>query len=153
MLEEINALVGMPLKLNNEQMRTLGEDPEECKERYSRPGQGQPDAVYASRVISAVQNRFGEPIGEKFEDVDWDDATDKILEAAENALQNRRERLVGENGQIGRDIDNLMPRELNDTDTKLQLLLTLSQGARTIFDQKTHRQVKQVVQPFQLCLS
>ena len=40
-----------------------------------------------------------------------------------------------------------MPRELNDT-TKLQLLLTVSQAARTAFDQKTHRQVKQVFSRF-----
>jgi preprotein translocase subunit SecA len=41
----------------------------------------------------------------------------------------------------------LMPSELNDT-TKFQFLLSLSQGARTIFDQKTHRQVKQVFNRF-----
>ncbi|HXQ33636.1 MAG TPA: hypothetical protein VN843_06405, partial [Anaerolineales bacterium] len=104
-------------------------------------------AVYASRVISAVQNRFGESLGEKFEVSSWDDAADKILDAAQDALTRRRERLVGENGQIARDIDNHMPRELNDT-TKLQLLLTLSQAARTAFDQKTHRQVKQVFSRF-----
>jgi preprotein translocase subunit SecA len=62
-------------------------------------------------------------------------------------LERRRERLVGANGQIARDIDTLMPRDSNDT-SKLQLLLTLSQGARTIFDQKTHRQVKQVYNRF-----
>ncbi|HET9588148.1 MAG TPA: hypothetical protein VFO91_05125, partial [Anaerolineales bacterium] len=71
----------------------------------------------------------------------------KVLEAAQQALERRRERLVGENGQSARDIDQLMPRELNDT-SKIQLLLTLSQGARTTFDQKTHRQVKQVFSRF-----
>jgi preprotein translocase subunit SecA len=40
-----------------------------------------------------------------------------------------------------------MPREVNDT-TKLQLLLSLSQGARTDFDQKTHRQIKRVFSRF-----
>ena len=157
MVEEISALVGLPLKLNNEQMRALGEDPEEAKESIQKLVEGNLTAVYASRVISAVQNRFGEPIGEKFEIADWDDATDKILEAAENALNSRRERLVGVNGQIGRDIENLMARDpsiaqhagqgLKDT-SKLQLLLTLPQAARTMFDQKTHRQVRQVFHRF-----
>ncbi|HEX5838179.1 MAG TPA: hypothetical protein VFY26_10145 [Anaerolineales bacterium] len=157
MVEEISALVGLPLKLTGEQMRTLGEDPEEAKESIQKLVEGNLTAVYASRVISAVQNRFGEPIGEKFEIADWDDATDKILEAAENALTSRRERLVGVNGQIGRDIDNLVARDpsiaqhsgqgLKDT-SKLQLLLTLPQAARTMFDQKTHRQVRQVFHRF-----
>lgn len=128
-------------------MRALGDDPEEAKEDIRNLLVANLTAMYASRVISAVQNRFGEAIGEKFEIANWNDAADKILEAAENALTNRRERLVGQNGQIARDIDNLMPRELNDT-TKFQLLLNLSQGARTAFDQKTHRQVKQVFNRF-----
>ena len=147
MLEEINGLVGLQLRLNNEQLRAMDDDAEEVKENIRNLIVGNLTAVYASRVISAVQNRFGEPLGEKFEISSWDDAADKIMDAAEEALNRRRERLVGENGQIGRDIDTLMPRDLNDT-SKLQLLLNISQGARTAFDQKTHRQVKQVYSRF-----
>jgi len=148
-LEEINKLLGVQLKLNSEQMRALGEDPQDVKEDIRNFLSAQLTAVYASRVIAAVQNRFGESLGEKFEISSWDDAEDKITEAAQNALTRRRERLVGdgERSQILRDLDNLMPAELNDT-SKLQLLLTLSQGARTVFDQKTHRQVKQVFSRF-----
>jgi preprotein translocase subunit SecA len=156
MIEEISALVGLQLRLNGEQLRHMDEDPEGAKEDIRNLISANLTALYASRVISAVQNRFGEPLGEKFEISGWEDAADKITEAAEEALERRRERLVGENGQIARDIDNLMPRDpstpsagqrLNDTN-KLQLLLTLSQGARTVFDQKTHRQLKQVYNRF-----
>ena len=147
MLEEINALVGLQMRLNNEQLRAMDEDPDEAKETIRNLIDGNLTAIYASRVISAVQNRFGEPLGEKFEISSWDDAADKIMEAAEEALKRRHERLVGANGQIARDIDNLLPRELNDTN-KLQLLLNISQGARTAFDQKTHRQIKQVYNRF-----
>jgi preprotein translocase subunit SecA len=155
MLEEVSGLVGVQLRLNNEQLRTMGEDPEEVKEDIQNLISANLTAMYASRVISAVQNRFGEPIGERFEIASWDDAADKIMDAAEDALDNRRERLVGENGQISRDIDALMPREpstgsgedLTDT-AKLQLILSLAQGARTMFDQKTHRQVRQVYTRF-----
>ena len=115
MLEEISGLVGVQLRLNNEQLRMMGEDPEQVKEDIQNLIAGNLTALYASRVISAVQNRFGETIGERFEISNWDDATDKILGAAEDALDNRRERLVGENGQIARDIDALMPHALNDT--------------------------------------
>ena len=153
-LEEINNLVGMQLRLNNEQLRALDEDPTDIREDIRSLVSANLTALYASRVIAAIQYRIGESLGEKFEFSSWDDAADKILEAAQKALESRRERLVGENGQIARDIAGLMPRDpstlptvagqgLNDT-TKLQLLLSLSQGARTVFDQKTHRQVKQV---------
>ena len=146
-VEEINSLLGMQLKLTNEQLRALGEDPQDLREDIRNLLSAQLTVLYASRVIAAVQNRFGEALGEKFEISNWDDAADKITEAAENALKRRRERLVGESGQIPHDIDNLMPREVNDT-TKLQLLLSLSQGARTDFDQKTHRQIKRVFARF-----
>jgi preprotein translocase subunit SecA len=146
-LEEIGNLLGMQLRLNNEQMRALGEDPADVKEDIRNLVSANLTVLYASRVISAVQNRFGEALAEKFEISNWDDAADKINEAAETALKRRRERLVGANGQIRHDIDNLMPREVNDT-TKLQLLLSLSQGARTDFDQKTHRQIKRVFTRF-----
>ena len=147
MLEEINSLTGMQLKLTGDQLRRLGEDPEELKEDIRNLVSAHLTVVYASRVISAVQNRFGEALAEKFEISNWEDAADKITEAAENALKRRRERLVGENGQIRTDIHNLMPREVNDT-TKLRFLLSLSQGARTDFDQKTHRQIKRVFSRF-----
>jgi len=150
MLEEINSLLGIQLRLNGEQLRTLGEDPDDAKEHIQDSLSAQLTLLYASRVISAVQNRFGEALADKFEISNWQDAADKINEAARNALMRRRERLVGDaerGGQIKHDIDSLMPREVNDT-TKLQLLLSLSQGARTDFDQKTHRQVKRVFNRF-----
>jgi len=146
-VEEINNLLGMQLRLSNEQLRALGDDPEDAKEEIQNLVSAHLTVLYASRVISAVQNRFGEALAEKFEISNWEDAADKITEAAENALKRRRERLVGESGQIPHDVDNLMPREVNDT-TKLQLLLSLSQGARTDFDQKTHRQIKRVFTRF-----
>jgi len=147
MLEEINSLTGMQLRLNGDQLRRLGEDPEELKDDIRNLVSANLTVVYASRVISAVQNRFGEALAEKFEISNWDDAAEKITGAAESALKRRRERFVGENGQIRNDIQNLLPREVNDT-TKLQFLLSLSQGARTDFDQKTHRQIKRVFSRF-----
>jgi len=103
--------------------------------------------LYASRLIASAANRVGESLGDKFEVKGWEDATDMIQELADNALERRREYLVGENGQIARDIQNLKPSEWNDT-TKLQLLITLSQGARTVFNQRTHRQEKQLFNRF-----
>jgi preprotein translocase subunit SecA len=103
--------------------------------------------LYASRLIASVANRVGESLGDKFEVKGWDDAADMIQELAGSALERRREYLVGENGQIERDIHNLMPSELTDT-SKLQMLITLSQGARTVFNQRTHRQEKQLFNRF-----
>jgi preprotein translocase subunit SecA len=147
MLEEINALTGMQIKLSGDQLRTFDDDTLEAKETIKNIITAQLTGLYASRLIASVANRIGDSLGDKFQVSGWDEAADMILEAARNALERGHERLVGGSGQIARDIDNLMPSQLNDT-TKLQLLLSLSQGARTAFDQKTHRQVKQVFNRF-----
>ncbi|MBK9925922.1 MAG: preprotein translocase subunit SecA [Anaerolineales bacterium] len=147
MLEEINALIGMQIRLNGEQLRKFDEDPQEAKELLRNHITGQLTGLYASRLIASVANRIGESFGDRFEVKSWEDAVDMIQEMAQNALKLRREHLVGENGQIERDIHNLMPSEVNDT-TKLQLLITLSQGALTVFNQKTHRQEKRVFNRF-----
>ncbi|MCC6297835.1 MAG: hypothetical protein IT314_00960 [Anaerolineales bacterium] len=143
-LEELNGLIGLQLRLNSEQLRALGEDPESVKDDVKDMIGAQLTGAYATRLIGAATNRIGEPLGEKFQISNWDDAADQIAEAAEAALARRRERLTG---QIARDIETLAPKEVNDT-TTLQMLLSLSQAARTGFDQKTHRQVKQVFARF-----
>jgi len=147
LLEEINALIGMQIRLNGEQLRMLEEDPPGAKELIGNYIKGQLTGIYASRLIASVANRVGESLGDKFEVKGWDDAVDMIQDLAGKALERRREHLVGENGQIERDIHNLMPKELNDT-SKLQLLITISQGARTVFNQRTHRQEKQLFNRF-----
>jgi len=147
MLEEVNALTGVPIKLSNEQLREFGQDTYEDKDTVKKLVTAQLIGLYASRLIASVQNRIGEGLGDKFEIKDWDDAADQIQAVAHKAMEHRRERLVGENGQVANDIESLIPAELNET-TKMQLLLSLSQGARTAFDQRTHRQVKQVFNRF-----
>ncbi|MEW6286891.1 MAG: hypothetical protein AB1509_11755 [Chloroflexota bacterium] len=147
MLEEINPLVGMQIRMNGEQLRLLEQDPQKAKELIANTVKGHLLVLYASRVAAAAANRAGDSLGDKFQVQDWDDAADKILDLTHRALERRRELLVGENGQIERDIHNLMPPVLNDT-TKLQLLISLSQGTRTVFNSKTHRQEKMTVQRF-----
>jgi preprotein translocase subunit SecA len=149
MLEEINSLVGMQIRMTGEQLRLLEEDAPKAKGLIANTLKGQLTALYASRLIASVANRVGESLGDKFEVKGWDEAADMIHDLARNALERRREFLVGDGGrgQIERDIHNLMPAELNES-SKLQLLISLSQGARTTFNQKTHRQEKQVFNRF-----
>jgi preprotein translocase subunit SecA len=100
-------------------------------------------------MVTAIENRLGETLGEKIEAPDWEQASSDILAAARGVLERQRERLVGENGQIARDIQTLSRQDGADEDTAaLQMLLTLTQAARTVFDQRTHRQLKQVFNRF-----
>jgi preprotein translocase subunit SecA len=141
-LEEISALVHLPLKLNNEMMRALGDDPDSVKEDIQEMVAGQLTALNATRLIGAIQNRVGEQLPWQSPlPANWDELAEVIIKTAREGLTHKRERL---NAQIERDIDAFLQRETVDTDSaKLRLLLTLSQGVRATFDQKTHKQVRQ----------
>jgi len=138
-IEEISSLIGMPLQLNNEQMRALGENPMDAKDSIRNMMETQLISNTVTRVVGIAAKRTGESLGKKFEASNWDDTADELIDAAQSALERRRARL---NSQIARDMNTLMPSEINETAT-LKLLLSLSQETRAAYDQK-HRQVKQV---------
>jgi len=141
-MEELSALVRLPLKLNNEMTRALSEDPESIKEDIQDIVSQQLTELNAKRLIGAIQNRVGEQLSWISPlPADWDELDEVILNTAREGLTRKLERI---NTQVERDIDAFLQRESVDTDAaKLRLLLTLSQGVRAAFDQKTHKQVKQ----------
>ena len=87
MLEEINALAGMQIKLNGEQLRLFDEDTYEAREMIKNMINAQLTGLYASRLIATVQNRIGDLLGDKFQVSSWEDAADMIQETAGNALE------------------------------------------------------------------
>ncbi len=144
--EELSGLIHLPLRLNGEQSRLLTDDPAEFKEWLVTYIEAQLIALNASRVVGAVERRLGEPVGGKIEATDWDNAADKILDATHGLMQRQHERLTA---QVERDIDAAFQHEKAEDDTsKLRVLMSLSQGARTNFDPRTHRQVRQVFNRF-----
>lgn len=146
-LEEVNALVHLPMRFPNEIQKKLADDPEDAKEDIQNLVSNQLTVLNATRVIGAIQNRVGEQVQWQSPlPSDWDDLADILLQTTRDALEKKRKRL---NNQIARDLDLLLQREdASTTPGKLRLLLTLSQGARTAFDQRTHKQVKQVYSRF-----
>ncbi|MGB7875458.1 MAG: hypothetical protein WBL25_13825 [Anaerolineales bacterium] len=150
--DELQSIARLPLKLSNNQMRLLVNEPEEIEDDVRDMLTIQLTALYATRVIGAVENRLNESLDidrSELQSADWDELSDTILDTSEEIMGNQRERLVGENGQILRDLDASLQREpAEDEDAKLRLLMSLSQGLRTAFDSKTHRQVKQAFTRF-----
>jgi len=97
-------------------------------------------------VVGAIEHRLGEPIGSKVVAENWNVAAAKISSQSRELLAHQRERLTS---QVERDLDVLLQRESGDDDSsKLRLLMSLSQGARTVFDPHTHRQVRQIFNRF-----
>ena len=147
LIEEINSLARLAIKPNNDLLKKLADDPEDAKDDIQGMIAEQLTIIGATRVIGAIQKRVGEPIQwQNPLPANWDELSDIVSNTTRAALESKKERL---NSQVARDIDVLIQREDVSSDAgKLRLLITLAQGARTGFDQKNHRQVKQVFTRF-----
>jgi preprotein translocase subunit SecA len=146
-MEEINGLMRLALRPGNDLLKKLADDPEDAKDDIQEMVASQLTIISATRVIGAIQNRLGEQVQwQNPLPSDWDELSDILLFTTRDAFEKKRERL---NVQIARDIDVLLQREDVSTESgKLRLLITLAQGTRTAFDQKTHKQVKQLFTRF-----
>jgi len=68
------------------------------------------------------------------------------MESAQKMLVNRRERLIGKNGQAAHDLDIILSRmsaDSMDESDLIGLLSSLARGRRTVFNPKTHKQETQ----------
>ena len=144
--EELSGLIHFQLRLNGEQSRLLTDDPDEFKKWLEEYVESNLIGINANRVIGAVERRFNAPLGLKPDVSDWDQASNQIMSAARELMTRQREQLTS---QVQHDLEAILQRETsNDDSSKLRILLSLSQGVRTLFDQRTHRQLRQVFNRF-----
>ncbi|MGA7193017.1 MAG: hypothetical protein WBW94_05235 [Anaerolineales bacterium] len=144
--EELSGLIHFQLRLNSEQSRLLTDDPNEFKKWLEDYVETNLISINANRVIGAIERRLNEPLGLKIDVSDWDEAANQIVSAGRELMKRQHEQLTL---QVQRDLDAFLERESADDDSgKLRLLLSLSQGVRTLFDQKTHRQLRQIFNRF-----
>jgi preprotein translocase subunit SecA len=144
--EELGALLHLPLRLTPGQLRMPSDEPEVFKKWITEQVESQIVALNVTRIVGAIEHRLGESLGAQVGTADWDVAAQGILAAAAELMQRQRERMAS---QVDRDLAVLLPREGGQDDSsKLRLLLSLSQGSRTVFDQRTHRQLQQVFARF-----
>ncbi len=154
-LDELNSLLGMRLNLSKNQLRILADDAYELEDELREKIETQLNLVNLTRIIGTTEYRLG---GEsldlnksKLSQMPWSDVEKEIVDAVDQVLKTRLESMAGEKGQIAKDLEKALKREpvenWSDT-TNARLLLGLSQGVRTGFDPRTHRQVQQTYSRF-----
>jgi len=146
-VDELVSTVRTSLRLTNEQTRTLLDDPGALVE----PLTGQITAAFTAatitRLAAIIEFRFGEPTGWNITDLQkltWEEAAAQIEDRVRHMLEERKERLLGKDGQIVREVSASLERSnAGDDQSRLRLLMQMAQGSRTFFDAKTHRQMRQ----------
>ncbi len=147
-LEELNAIVRLPLRLTTDQIRRLPDAIHELEPVIKDQVELFFTNQAASRVLGAIENRIGEPLElnrDQLMKFDWAGASEMIHEAAQSALEKRLSRLGSEHGQAARDLEALLAHEdpaKMDASGLVRVLGGLTLGRRTAFDAKTRRAVQ-----------
>ena len=145
---ELSVVVRLPLKLTPEQQRALRDDPDQAEEDVRALVESSMTAQAIVRVVGSVERRLEEPLEidpAQLANEDWSTLSATIMGAAEALFERRRERFLGANGQIVRDLDSALSKIAGPVNRNqfVQLLLLMPEGARASFDKKTHRRIWQ----------
>ncbi|MCD6400455.1 MAG: hypothetical protein J7L73_00875 [Anaerolineales bacterium] len=151
LVQEIQNLVRLPIKLTQTQANALREDPDDVQEVIRKQIEQMMIGITITRLIGAVERVLREPLGFTRIDLaenDWDSLANQVLNAIDNIFDKRLERFIGNGtpGQIVKDLEiNLekIKRESLTEEDLLFLLTIIPQGRRSIFDKKTHQRVWQ----------
>ncbi|NPV78524.1 MAG: hypothetical protein HPY59_19375, partial [Anaerolineae bacterium] len=148
LLNELQELLHLPIKLSPEQLRRLPEGDPETRRAFRNQIETTLTFLQTNRLIATIERRLEEEIGlraAQLQERTWDEIGDEIYHAVERVFQQRIERLLGEQGQISRDLDAILSRipagELSDR-MIIDLLRGLSVGSRLAFDARTHRKTQ-----------
>ncbi len=101
--------------------------------------------IFVRRLILTFERRFSDNWNLKASDLaenTWDDVHDLLIGRVEDTLQRRREHMLGENGEIGRELDaneDLLNAALEDPRALMRLLVLMTQGRVITFDERTHQ--------------
>lgn len=148
LVEELNNTVRIQFRLSNEEISRLKTDPKGLFSSCSEQIQSTVHTYSISRLMAVIEFRLGEPLGlnnTAVHGVNWKAISADIEARLVSSVKERRERLLGNNGQIIRDLEILLERFPNgDEQALFHVLSGIAQGTRTSFDTKTHRQVRQV---------
>ncbi len=145
LLMQVSELVRVPLKLNSDQMRQLPEGDRETAEELRQQIANYLGTINLNRVIGALERRLDESLnlkGSISQGQEWIDAAGQVMDAAAGVFDQRMEKLLGEDGQIARDLDNALNKigdEEIGTKQWMDMLNLMTQGSKVSFDARTHR--------------
>ena len=145
-VNDLSDMLRVPLRLSPEQMRGVAEGSKPAMEVVREQVDGILVGTALTRLVGSLERRSGDlelKLGQ-LQGLSWDEITELILQALENAYQQRINRLLGDEGQIARDLEPVMEKlgqaALNPRNFPAFFIL-MAQGKQMGFDRRTHRQV------------
>jgi len=151
LMQELQNLIRLPIKLSPSQIKSLRENPDEVGDIIRSQIEQIMLGITITRIIGAVERVLREPLALgsiNLHDTDWDTLSALVLDGIEELFNKRLERYIGDgtSGQIVKDLEINLTKFKNDPLTKedvLYLLTYLPIGKRSAFDKKTHQRIWQ----------
>jgi preprotein translocase subunit SecA len=149
---DLSGLVRLPLRLTDEVLEGLEAGSQAAIDEVSSQMRVTLMQIFVRRMILTFERRFADNWNLKAADLaeeSWDDVHALLMERVADTLQRRREHVLGEAGEISRDLEanqELLTAALEDPAALMRVLILLTQGRVITFDERTHqRKTKGVV--------
>jgi preprotein translocase subunit SecA len=150
--EELTGLVRVPLRLTDDVLEGLEAGSKGAIEAVASQVRGTLMQVFIRRLILTFERRFTDNWNLKAADLaeeSWDHVQSLLIERVEDTLHRREARVLGEAGEISRDLEanqELLAAALEAPEALMRVLMLLTQGRVITFDERTHqRKTKGVV--------
>ncbi len=150
LLDELSNLVRTPLKLSPEHLRLLPEGDKRALQAVRDQVEAGIFAISIARLLGTLERRVDglELRASQFQNLSWPEVSGVVMQEVAAAYDERAERLLGNDGQIAKDIDPILEKlgsAALDERNWNPLLSIMSQGRSMAFDRRTHRQSWQKV--------
>lgn len=143
--KELSEMVHIPLRLDDQLLRALIDGSREALDEVRQQVQQTLMQIFVHRLILTFEQRLNDNWNLKAAELmaqPWDEIESLLMERVNETLQRRSERVLGEDGEIARDLQTnweLLETAVNDAGALMRLLVMMTQGKVITFDERTHR--------------
>ena len=146
---ELSALVHIPLRLSPQLEADLTTGSSEGAAQVEQQIESTLMQIFVRRLILTFEQRLNDDWGLKASELmgeSWKSVSRMLITRVDDTLMRRSELILGEAGEIARDLDannDLLEGAVHDPGKLLRLLLMMTQGRVIAFDEQSHqRKVK-----------
>ena len=142
---ELSELVHIPLRLSDPLLSGLTEGSREAVAEVQNQIQQTLKQIYVHRLILTFEQRLSDNWNLKASELmtqSWGEIEALLVDRVEDTLERRAERVLGEDGEIARDLEtqrDLLENALQDPGALMRVLVMMTQGKVITFDDRTHR--------------
>ncbi len=142
---ELSNLVHIPVRLSTVQQKALIEDPNSFKQPIKDTLKAAMTQIILRRLTMTFERRLNESWNIKPNELatrPWKEIEKAFVDQIENSLAKRSDWLLGENGEIARDLaanPDHVQAALQDEGELMRLLILMTEGTVITFDAKSHR--------------